>query len=82
MGKDKKKQPGQYLLPVQLIKAATCGDVEAINYILKHYEGYLARLATRRFYDEYGRTYYGVDIELKRRLETKLITKILDFEVA
>ncbi len=71
-----------YLLPVHVIKAAADGDVEAINYILKHYDGYIAKLATRKFYDEYGQSYYGVDPDLKRRLETKLITKILDFEVA
>lgn len=79
MSKSKKKQ---YLLPVPVIEAAAGGDVEAINYILKHYDGYIAKLATRKFYDEYGQSYYGVDSELKRRLETKLITKILDFEVA
>lgn len=82
MSNDKKNQSNRYLLPVRIIQAATCGDVEAINYILKHYEGYIAKLATRKFYDEYGQSYYGVDITLKRRLETKLITKILDFEVA
>ncbi len=27
---------------------------EAINRILKHYEGYIAVLSTRKLYDEYG----------------------------
>lgn len=60
------------LLPYHIIAAAASGDVEAINVVLKHYEGYIAALSTRKLYDE----------TLRRRLETKLITKILTFEVA
>ena len=61
--------------------AASSGDVEAINMVLKHYEGYIVALATRRLYDEYGNSHYCVDENLRRRLETKLITRILAFEV-
>lgn len=32
------------LLPFHIIKAASEGDVEAINTVLKHYEGYPACL--------------------------------------
>lgn len=70
------------LLPYHIIAAAASGDVEAINVVLKHYEGYIAALATRKFYDEYGNPHYCVDETLRRRLETKLITKILVFKVA
>lgn len=70
------------LLPFHIIKAASEGDVEAIHAVLKHYEGYIARLSIRRFYDGYGQLHYCVDETLRRRLETKLITKILDFEIA
>ena len=63
-----------------IIKAASEGDVEAINVVLKHYEGYIASLSTRMLFDEYGQVHYCVDETLRRRLETKLITKILDFE--
>ena len=70
------------LLPYHIIAAASSGDVIAINMVLKHYEGYIAVLATRRMYDESGNSYYCVDETLRRRLETKLITKILDFTVA
>ena len=64
-----------------MIAAASSGDVEAINIVLKHYEGYIAALATRRLYDEYGNSHYCVDENIRRRLETKLITRILAFEV-
>lgn len=70
------------LLPYHIIAAAASGDVEAINEVLKHYEGYIAALSTRKLYDECGNPHYCVDETLRRRLETKLITKILAFEVA
>lgn len=69
-------------LSVEVIKAASEGDVVAINKSLKHYEGYIVTLSTRRFYDESGCVQYCVDETLRRRLETKLITKVLEFKVA
>ena len=69
------------LLSFSIIQAAASGNVEAINTVLKHYEGYIISLATRRMYDEAGYTYYCVDESLRRRLEIKLITKILDFKI-
>lgn len=45
----------------------------------KHYEGYIAKLSTRKMYDEFGQTHYCVDETLRRRLETKLIAKTLAF---
>ena len=73
--------PGNRLLPLTVIEAAAGGDVEAINAVLKHYAGYIARLSMRELYDEYGNPHLCVDEELRRRLETKLITKLLTFRV-
>lgn len=70
------------LLPFHTIKAASAGNVEAINEVLRHYEGYIASLSTRKLFDEYGQPHYCIDETLRRRLETKLITKILDFKMA
>ena len=69
------------LLPFHTIKAATDGDIEAINRVLKHYEGYILRLSTRELYDELGQVHYCVDENLPRRLETRLITKTLKFDL-
>ena len=69
------------LLPFHIIEAAASGDVDAINKVLKHYEGYIIALSTRRLFDEDGNQYYVVDEETRRTLETKLITKILQFDV-
>ena len=80
MKKNKKQNDDSGLLPFCIIKAASEGDVEAINVVLKHYEGYITTLSTRMLFDEYGQAYHCVDETLRRRLETKLITKILAFK--
>lgn len=75
-------QKDKAIIPFPVIEAAASGDVDAINAVLKRYEGYIARLSTRRLYDEDGHSYMVVDEEMRRRLETKLITKILEFKIA
>lgn len=80
MRKNERQIDESELLPFHIIQAASEGDVEAINVVLKHYEGYITSLSTRMLFDEYGQAYFCVDETLRRRLETKLITKILDFE--
>jgi len=69
------------LLPFSVIEAAASGDVTAINKVLKHYEGYITALSVKRLFDEDGNTHYVVDSETRRTLETKLITKILQFDM-
>ena len=56
------------LLPFETIKEATKGDVDAVEEVLKHY-------------DEYGQIHYCVDETLKRRLQTKLLIKTLNFKI-
>lgn len=70
------------LLSYEIIVSAAFGDVEAINTVLKHYEGYIAALATRKLYDEFGNPHICVDENIRRRLQTKLIAAILKFELA
>ena len=69
------------LLPYPVVVLAAGGDIDAINAVLKHYEGYIAVLATKQLYDESGNPYLCVDEGLRRRLETKLITGILSFDL-
>lgn len=77
-----KTQVNNGLLPYPVISAAVSGNVNAINTVLKHFEGYIAKLSTRTMFDEADNPHLYVDEELRRRLETKLITKILTFDVA
>lgn len=70
-----------HLLPVSVIEAAAGGNVDAINAVLKHYEQYISVLATRRLYDENSVPHLCVDDEMRKTLEIKLITRILNFEI-
>ena len=70
------------LIPYPVIVLAAGGDVDAINAVVKHYEGYIAVLSTKQLFDEDGNPYLCVDEGLRRRLETKLITAILTFDAA
>lgn len=69
------------LIPFSVIVAASKGDIEAINQVLKHYEGYIISLSTRTLYDEYGNPHICVDENIRRRLQTKLIAVVLNFKV-
>ena len=70
------------LLPYPVIALAAGGDIDAINAVLHHYEGYINALSTMRLRDDFGNSYICVDETMKRRLETKLITAILRFKVS
>ena len=77
-----KSRSEDHLLPFETIEAATNGDITAINSVLAHFEGYIVTLATRTLYDEHGCPFQYLDPELKRRLETKLIVRVLKFKIA
>jgi hypothetical protein len=57
------------------------GDPDAVNRVIGHYSGYIAALSTRTSYDPQGCPHSQVDDDLRRRLETKLIIAILDFDL-
>jgi len=78
--KGKRPNGNTRLLPFSVIEAAAGGDVNAINKVLEHYEGYIIALSTKRMFDEQGVSHLIVDNELRRILETKLIVKILQFK--
>lgn len=67
------------LLPYPVIMAATRGDPEAMQLVVNHYESYIAYLSTRKFRDECGELYYGIDMDIRDRLRSKLIRAVLDF---
>ena len=68
------------LLPYAVIKAATVGNIDAINAVLKHYERYIAALSMKSLYDENGISHLYLDEEKICRMRTKLIVKNLDFQ--
>jgi len=61
----------------ETIQAAIEGDAEAINQVLSYFQPFIKSECK----DEFGRIHYVTDEYMKRRMETKLITKILDFKI-
>lgn len=75
-------RPNSNLLPYSIIQSATSGNAEAISTVLRHYERYIARLSMRPVLDSYGCTRLRVDEAVRRRVEIKLITGILEFRAS
>ena len=69
------------MIPFPVIVKASDGDIEAINRIVRHYSGFITSRSIRPMKDEYENTHMVVDETLRRRMETRLITKILSFEI-
>ena len=53
-----------------------------MNLVIQHYSGYIAALSMRTSYDKNGFPHSLVDEEMRRRLETKLIISILNFDLS
>ena len=69
------------LLPFPVISAAANGDTTAMCAILKHYEGYIAKLCTRTL-----KATRAIPIPMwtrkwRNRLQVRLITRTLAFHV-
>ena len=66
---------------IETVRDAVRGDADSINRIIAYFQPYISAKCKRKFMDEFGRTKYVEDEYMRRRLETKLITKILDFKI-
>ena len=69
------------LLPYPVILAATKGDPNAMSIVVQHYASYIAYLSTRKVRDEYGNTYYGIDEDMRERLQAKLMRVVLNYKL-
>ena len=68
---------GRTILPMPVIEAARAGDAEAVEQVLRYYEGYINKLCTRTVYNESDCPHTCLDEYMKSRLENKLIRAIL-----
>ena len=68
------------LLPYPVILAATEGDPDAMKIVLQHYQSYIAHLSMQKIRDENGNTYWGIDEDLRQRLQAKLMRAVLNFK--
>ena len=68
------------LLPFPVILAATKGDPDAMKVVLQHYQSYIAHLSMTKIRDESGNIYWGIDEDLRERLQAKLMRAVLSFK--
>ena len=69
------------LLPYPVIIAANRGDPDAMKTVVQHYQSYIVHLSMRKLRDESGNSYYGIDEDLRERLQSKLMLAVLAFRV-
>lgn len=64
-----------------IISSSASGNEVAIKKVLKHYEAYISKASLRPLYDEFGKMFIVVDMELKGRIHSALIKAIIGFDV-
>lgn len=69
------------LLPYPVILAATKGDPEAMRMVVQYYNSYIAYLSMQKLRTESGNIYYGIDEDLRERLQAKLMWVVLQFDL-
>lgn len=77
----KDNRNSQALLPVQVIQAASTGDPIAMTIVLSNYRNYISKLAMQQVYQTDRGMVMCVDEFMRGQLETKLMEKILVFDV-
>lgn len=65
------------LVDYDTIVAATNGDAEAVNRIMRHYTAYIQHFSKRSYYNEYGDYNEYVDDEIRQQIEVKLMMQIV-----
>ena len=77
----RKEYDNNNLLPFEVIAKSTKGDDESINKVLNHFSGYIAKMSVRKIYDNFGNARYIIDDDICKRIENKLVSKILLFRI-
>lgn len=71
-----RKKP-RALLDYDTIAAASTGDPDAMAEVLRHFDSFISKLATRTFRDANNVSFSGVDQKMKERMQLKLIASII-----
>ncbi len=66
-------------VPFSIIKAAQAEDAEAVAYIRRHFQGYIASKCLVSSEDEFGNTHRALDDELVYLAESALLAAIFKF---
>ena len=51
-----------------------------MKLVLQHYQSYIVHLSMQKIRDESGNTYWGIDEDLRERLQAKLMRAVLNFK--
>ena len=51
-----------------------------MKIVLQNYDAQIAALSVRKYRDERGNTYFGIDEDIRDRLRSRLIRAVLDFQ--
>lgn len=66
-------------VPFSVIEAAKRCDIEAVDFIRRHFEGYIASHSLMTYTDEQGNTRSYVDDDLRYRAEAAMLSTIFSF---
>ena len=66
-------------VPFPVIEAAKMHDAETIEFICRHFEGYIASRSLCDYTDEYGNTRSFPDVDLRCQAEEAMLTAIFAF---
>lgn len=66
-------------VPFSIIKAAKESDTEAVAFIRRHFDGYIASQCLCYCMDEYGNMRSFVDDDLRYQAETAMLSAIFTF---
>lgn len=67
-------------VPIEIIEAARNCDTEAVNYIVRHFEGFIASQCLCTYEDGYGHIHSYVDEDLHCDAEIGLYAAIFKFQ--
>ena len=68
-------------VPFSIIEAAKSYDTEAVDFIRRHFEGYIASQCLSSYTDDYGGTRSFVDEDLRYRAEAAMLSAIFSFRL-
>lgn len=67
-------------IPFHIIKAAQARDEAAVQYILKHFDGYIASYSRFTYTDESGTPHTAANEEIRYEMQFALLEVIFSFE--
>ena len=67
-------------VPFPVIQAAKEFDAEAVEFVFRHFEGFIASQCLINYTDEYGNTLSYIEDDLRYQAEIALLNAIVGFQ--